>query len=84
MTAFASIDNVIFVFYQAALSGEISKDEFLKAKEIIKRTTLYTTSDILDMTARLVHAKEIELEEQKGYKPLPSQTQHQLKKEATP
>ncbi len=58
MTAFASIDNVIFVFYQAALSGEISKDEFAKAKEIIKRARPYTTSDILDMTAKLVHAKD--------------------------
>ena len=33
--------NVMYEFYKAALSGEITQSEFCKAKEIIKRAKGY-------------------------------------------
>lgn len=43
---FLAQSNVVFVFYQAALNGEITKDDFFRAKEIIRRATPYTTAEI--------------------------------------
>lgn len=58
MTEFSCIDNVIFVLYQACLNGEITRSEFEKSKEIVKRATPYTTTDILNMTAKIIPRKD--------------------------
>lgn len=38
---FVSYENAVFVFYMASLNGEITKEEFFKVKEILKRCKVY-------------------------------------------
>lgn len=38
--------NVMYEFYKAALNGEITRAEFFKAKEIIKRASPITSKEI--------------------------------------
>lgn len=46
MTTYYAKDNVIFTLYKAALNGEITYGEFLKTKEIVKKSKEYQIEEI--------------------------------------
>ena len=52
-------DNLIWLFYNAALRGEISQKDFVKAKEIINRAAQYSTDDVGAFARRRNALKEL-------------------------
>ena len=38
---FVSYENAVFILYRASLNGEITEEEFLKFKNILKRCVVY-------------------------------------------
>lgn len=58
-TEVVSISNVIFELYKAALSGEITQDDFEKLKCIVKRAKVYKQEIELE-TAIKPHTAPIE------------------------
>lgn len=46
MIDFVCRQNVEWEFYRASLNGEITREEFFKAREIIKRATQRTSDEI--------------------------------------
>ena len=41
-----SLSNIIFELYKAALNGEITQDEFVKVKRIVKRARVIEDDEV--------------------------------------